>query len=173
MNLTTLERISPLDFDEIYAEMALAFPPEERRDREAARAILDDPRYALYHVVHEKERVGFLALWVLDTFTFLEHLVIYPAHRNKGLGGKVITLAKQRFSPFLLECEPPDTEMAARRLAFYRRCGLVQNAHPYLQPSYREGGNGVPLLLMTYPLALTAPTQTVRELYALVYKKDI
>jgi GNAT superfamily N-acetyltransferase len=113
-----------------------------------------------------------LGYWSLDDFTFLEHLAILPTHRNKGIGGGVIELAKKQLAPFLLECEPPETEIAARRLAFYRRCGLLQNDHPYIQPSYRENEEGVPLILMSYPTLLTNIEATVRAVYASAYGKD-
>ena len=170
--MITLEKISPADFDGVYDEMECAFPREERRDREAARAVLTDNRYSLCHVIKDRERVGFLGYWALDGFTFLEHLAIFPQHRNKGIGGDVIAHAKQALSPFLLECEPPETEIAARRLAFYRRCGLLQNDHPYIQPSYHGGEEGVPLILMSYPTMLTNPDATVRAVYASAYGKE-
>ena len=170
--MITLEKISPVDFDGLYDEMEHAFPHEERRDREAARAVLADERYSLCHVTRDGERVGLLGYWSLDGFTFLEHLAIFPQHRNKGIGKNVIELAKKHLSPFLLECEPPETEIAARRLAFYRRCDLLQNDHPYIQPSYHENEAGVPLILMSYPTTLKNPDATVRAVYASAYGKD-
>ena len=165
-----LEKIAAADFDGVYDEMEKNFIREERRDREAARALLADPRYSFCHVVDGDERVGFITLWSLRDRVFVEHFVTYEAYRNRGVGQRVLALLAGAYGKMVLEAEPPDTPFAARRLGFYGRCGFHENDLPYLQPPYRADDTGVPLILLSYPEPLSDPVATARELYETVYK---
>jgi len=162
--------IAACEFDSIYDAMTEAFPYEERRDRAVARALLAEPRYRIFHTVEEGVRVGFVTLWELDGLTFVEHFVTYPPYRNQGCGAAVIRLLQARYQGLVLEVEHPDTPLAARRQAFYRRCGFACNAYPYVQPSYHGGRAGVPLVLMSYPAALEDPASVKERLYREVYR---
>ena len=53
--------------------------------------------------------------------------------------------------PIVLEVEPPTTETARRRIAFYERNGFSLCERAYVQPPYRpwEETEGLTLLLMT------------------------
>ncbi len=158
------------DFDGVYDAMAETFPLAERRDREAARALLFEPRYRMLHTVQEGMRVGFVTVWELDGLTFVEHFVTYPMYRNKGCGARVIALLQARYPRLVLEAERPDTPLAARRLAFYRRCGFACNEYPYVQPPYHGEAVGVPLVLMSYPTVLENPASVKEKLYREVYR---
>ena len=164
-----LEKATHSDFDRIYAEMEANFVPEERRDRDEAYALLNCPAYTVYHVTDGEKQVGFVTVWELEDFAFIEHFVTYPAFRNQGYGARALELLKQRFDTIVLEVEPPIAQMQARRIAFYRRCGFVLNNYPYRQPAYRAGGTGVELILMSYPNALEDCEQAVRLIYERVY----
>ncbi|MBQ3063459.1 MAG: GNAT family N-acetyltransferase [Clostridia bacterium] len=159
------------DFDDIYEAMIEAFPYEERRDRAAARALLDEPAYRIFHTVRDGVRVGFITVWELGDIAFAEHFVTYPAYRNKGYGAQVIARLQGLYPQIVLEVEPPDTPLAARRMAFYGRTGFVANDYPYLQPSYHGARAGVPLVLMSYPEALVNPEAIAARLYKEVYKQ--
>lgn len=165
-----LIRVEKSEFAEIYAAMVEAFPLAERRPRAAAEALFSEPCYTLFHTVEDGVRVGFVSVWALDGTTFVEHFVTYPAYRGRGYGRLVLALLGEKYGSLVLEVEPPDTEMAARRIAFYRRAGFVTNDYPYIQPSYHGAGGEVPLLLMSFPDALTAPAETARLLYQEVYR---
>ncbi len=158
------------DFDAVYDAMEEAFPYEERRDREGARALLTEPCYYIFHAIKDGKRVGFITVWELEGFAFAEHFVIYPAYRNRGYGAEVMGLLQARYPYIVLEVEHPNTPLAARRLAFYGRLGFAVNEYPYLQPSY-HGGAGVPLVLMSYPVALSCPDEIKRRIYKEVYKQ--
>lgn len=159
------------EFDTVWAHMEESFPLAERRDKEDARALLSSKSYHLYHIEQADKRVGFIAVWSLGALSFVEHFAIYAEHRGKGFGSLALELAKSRFRHIVLEVEPPESEQARRRIAFYQRAGL--HLHPdfaYLQPSY-HGGEGVPLLLMSYPTPLPDPDTVARALYREVYRK--
>ena len=162
-------RIDPSEFDEIYRKMEAAFIREERRDPAPAKELLSHPRYALYHLEEQGDRVGFVAVWDLDGITFVEHLAIDEQHRNRGLGAAALELLKARFPRMVLEVEQPVTEIAARRIGFYERNGFCQNDYPYRQPSYREPGDEIDMILMTYPTPCTDCGNLVSKLYDVVY----
>ena len=168
-----LERAEKYDFAAIWGEMQKSFPHEELRREADAIAILDNPAYAIYHLIADGERVGFITLWELEGGVFGEHFVIYEAHRNRGLGGEAIDAVTARFGKMILEAEHPVSEIAARRLNFYRRHGFAVNPQTYFQPSYHEGEDDVPLALLSYPELLTddAFDRAVTEIYACVYQR--
>ena len=167
-----LEKLAAADFDGVYDEMEKNFIKEERRDREVARALLAEPRYTFYHVVDEGERVGFVTLWQLRDRVFVEHFVTYEAYRNRGVGKRALALLAERYGKLVLEAEPPETEMATRRLGFYGRCGFHENDLPYVQPPYRADEEEVPLILLSFPAPLSDPRATARELYETVYGRE-
>ena len=157
------------DFDSVYDAIESSFIPEERRDREDARRLMNEGRYTLLHVVDKEERVGFLTVWELEGFAFVEHFVTYEKFRNKGYGSAALELLKARYENIVLEAEPPDEGIAARRIAFYERCGFCRNKQYYLQPPYRKDASGVELVLMSLPAVPEDFDSVANEIYLKVY----
>ena len=168
----TLEQIQFSDFDTIYTQLENNFISAELRDYKDAKALLSNPCFSIYHVVEEDQNVGFVSIWNLDGFDFLEHFVIYEKYRNKGLGAKTLEVLKSSGKKLLLEAELPVDEIQKRRVAFYQRCGFVKNSFDYAQPPYRKSENAVPMVLMSYPGAVENVRKTVKELYQKVYNTD-
>ncbi len=168
-DLIRLSAVAPAEFDAIFDEMERSFPVCERRERTHARKLLDHPAYRLFHIEKDGKRMGFFALWLLSGFVFVEHFVIFSAYRNQGLGGQALTLLKAAHPALVLEAEPSDTELAARRLGFYARAGFLQNAYSYLQPAYRKGEPPVPLVLLSYPAPLADPAAVAAQIHRTVY----
>jgi ribosomal protein S18 acetylase RimI-like enzyme len=158
------------DFESVYVAMERSCPIEERRDKDKAKEVFSDENYTLWLARENGKDVGFITTWRLDGVTFGEHFVIYEEYRNMGYGSKVLALLEAQEGHVVLEVEHPITEMAARRIDFYERAGFCRNDYPYMQPSYREGGKGVPLILMSYPEPLESASKTASELYQKVYK---
>ena len=158
----------PHETEEVLAALEEAFVYEERRDRAAALAVMRDPRYRICMAQEGEETVGFITVWGLEGFCFAEHFVIYPQYRNRGLGSKVLAALQRAYARIVLEAEPPQGALQCRRLAFYRRNGFFENSIPYLQPSY-HGGEGVPLVLLSFPMPLQQPEREIREIYRCVY----
>ena len=165
-----LKQLDPRLTESVYGAMEEAFPREERRTREAHAALANEPRYKIYMAEKDGERVGFITVWELDSFTFADHFVIFPAHRNKGYGSAVLQALAAHYPALVLEAEPPEDPLKRRRLAFYRRNGFFENDYPYLQPSFHGPGAEVPLVLMSYPAPLPDPESTAQALYAQVYR---
>lgn len=167
-----LIKINDTEFDLIYKELEKNFIREERRDYCDARATLSDKRYAVYHISNNGDRVGFITLWELSDFIFVEHFVIYEQYRSLGYGGLALSLLKNEFEKIVLEAEPPINYIQKRRIAFYERNGFLINEVSYVQPSYHESEDGVPLMLMSYPSRLENIEKVIFEIYKTVYKKS-
>ena len=161
--------IHPCEFDHIYTEMEKNFILEERRDACDTRALLDEPRFTLYHMVDEDMHVGFVSTWWMGDFLFIEHLVTYEACRKRGYGRQTLDTLKEQGLPLVLEVEPPLTEFAKGRIEFYKKVGFHLNDYPYHQPPYRKGGTGVDMILMSYPQKLEDPKRIKNALYKTVY----
>lgn len=159
------------DFDSVYDALEASFIPEERRDREDAHRLMLAGKYTVFHVLDGDCRVGFLTVWELDGFAFVEHFVTYEKYRNCGYGSAALGLLKGRYDSIVLEAEPPTEGMPARRIAFYERNGFCRNKSFYLQPPYRATEAGVELVLMSYPTALDDFHGVAGEIYGKVYGK--
>lgn len=171
--------MSPEVYSQIWQIYEQAFPYEERRDTHEQQEIFKNKHYKIlpYFNQDQKEVLGFIALWDLPEFTFIEHLAIKHTCRNQGLGKELIQKvqkqAKQK--PLILEVEPPQTKLAKRRIGFYERVGFSLNKYPYKQPSYHAGGDSVSLCLMSFPIALSSEdfAKVRSTLYNHVYKQDV
>ncbi|MDR2935749.1 MAG: GNAT family N-acetyltransferase [Rikenellaceae bacterium] len=133
-----------------------SFPPQERRQLRTQRKVMDNPRYHFDLITDEGLFVGFVLWWGFDDIRYIEHLATSPRLRGKGCGRRIL----ERFvsgsdAPILLEVEHPTDEIGWRRIGFYRRAGFILNEYPYSHPPYKTGGEYVPLMLMTWPDALT------------------
>ena len=160
------------DFDAAYALLEASFPPVERRTQEGQRALFTRPEYRLLTCRADDKTLALLAEWRLHDFLFLEHFAVAPGSRGAGAGSRLLEqyLAEAN-APVILEVEPPQTEIAKRRIGFYQRHGLVLNAYAYLQPPLRAGAAPLPLMLMSRPHALDLAefAKVRRALYAAVY----
>lgn len=165
-----LIRAGKKDLPLIYEQMTQNFVIEEIRDFIDAQKVFDNEKYTIFHINENNINVGFMCIWTLQEFTFLEHFVVYQQFRCKGLGGLALDLLKNQSSPLVLECEPPITHMQIRRLNFYMRHGFHMYNFDYTQPPYRKHGVGCSLKLMsTQEIDFK---KTVKELYTEVYGVD-
>ena len=160
-------------FDKVYDKMTAAFPIEERRDCYDEKECLNNKFFNFFEIYDGEIPVGFTALWIFDAFVFIEHIAIDEDKRGGGYGSKTIELIKETFKkPIILEAEAPETEQQIKRIRFYERLDFKINAFDYMQPSY-HGGEGVPLLILSYPELLTQNdfdkflNQTRKEVYKL------
>jgi len=129
-----------------------AFPVDERRPTPEWRTLLchESPMRG-FTLEADRLFAGFITLWQLHGFVYGEHFAISETLRGQGLG---TTVFKEAFKmagthPLVIEVEPPHaSRQAARRIRFYRRCGMSLCRKPYLQPPYASGLRAVPLRLM-------------------------
>lgn len=157
------------DFNEVYSQMEESFPVCERRSYSEAKAVLSNQDYKLYHIEEDCKKIGFISIWQLNGFNFVEHFAIYSQFRNLGYGAKSLDFAKKQWAKLVLEAEPAITEIAKRRLTFYKRNGFCENQFKYMQPAYRDGEEDVELVVMSYPSLLDDSESVVKEIYKKVY----
>ena len=173
MKAFELRRVGRECFEDFYKLLEESFIPEELRAPEDAKEILDNLDFILYNITVDGRSVGYISTWRLSDVTFIEHFVMRREERGNGYGEMTVREICRLHGKLVLECEPRDDEIKTRRAAFYERCGFIENPIEYTQPSYREGYSEVPLMLMSYPVLLSEPENTVKELYKKVYRRDL
>lgn len=171
-----VEILENKDFDEMFDIMRSSFPPEERRSYEEQKALLSNPKFTIYVMRDENAIMGFITLWRLKGFDFIDHFAVSPSFRNQGIGSKLLSeLAARLGGRLCLEVETPENETAERRIHFYERNGFYLNRYPYTMPPMSEGKPPVPMLIMTSGGVIEEDEfEAVKnELYREVYHKTI
>ena len=132
--------------------MHTAFPAQERRDTHQQREYSDsNPLFCNNVIVEDGKPVGMISYWDMGDFYYIEHFAIDPSLRNGGYGKRVLESIQTKLQgPIDLEVEEPTEEMSIRRINFYKRLNFTLHEKPYMQPPYRTGDSGLPMLLMTY-----------------------
>ncbi|MDD9270082.1 GNAT family N-acetyltransferase [Bacillus sp. 3255] len=162
------------EFNQVFAIMKASFPESERRTYTGQKELLSEPYYRL---ITEKDGsnkiIAFVAVWEFPAFRFVEHIAVDPDVRGSGLGGQLMkALLEESRKPVLLEVEPPDTDLAQRRVDFYKRLGFQLNHFDYVQPPLQTGQPDLPLNIMSYPEPLTDAVFSAYKdtMYTHVYK---
>ncbi|MDR1415085.1 MAG: GNAT family N-acetyltransferase [Odoribacteraceae bacterium] len=127
-----------------------AFPPVERRDAgQLARVIARREAFFFNAIWSGEELSGLFAYWRLRDFYYLEHLAIFAPLRGQGIGHRALSLIADLLpGTRLLEVEPPDAPLPARRVAYYRRHGYEVLDKAYAQPPYDGRRPPFPLWIM-------------------------
>ena len=130
-----------------------AFPVDERRTREKQLGIVTGhpDSFFSFALVEDDEMVGLFSYWDFGKFAYGEHFAVDEQLRGRRIGER----AMRQFvgsvgKPVVIEVELPETEIARRRIGFYERIGYRLCGMPYVQPSYGEGQEALPLALMEY-----------------------
>jgi ribosomal protein S18 acetylase RimI-like enzyme len=169
-----IEKLKNQDFDQIYYLMEISFPSDEYRTNEEQKALLNNPAYSIYVLYDEVQDIkAFIAVWDFIKFAFIEHFAVHPEHRNGGVGAIMLNeLVELLGKTVCLEVEPPDTEIAGRRIGFYQRNNFFLNEYPYMQPPISPGKNAIRLFIMTSGSKVDEETfeQIKGTLYTKVYK---
>lgn len=160
-------------FEDFYAITEASFPKEERRTKEEfLRLAQFSEKYKIYSLLDGEHLVAFLTVWQFESFMFIDHFAVSATLRNKGIGAEFLkTVLSQSRLPFILEAELPETEIATRRLNFYKRNGFKENPFPYLLPPMQEGCEATAMHVLSYPKLLTeSEFKNIKEiLYREVY----
>lgn len=104
----------------IYTVYEKTFPVDERREKDQFLSLIENPACFIFALKEENQVVGYLILWELTDFYFLEHFEVFEEFRNRKLGSEILSQLKEKFSNIVLESEPSSLgEMAGRRINFY------------------------------------------------------
>lgn len=177
-----LSRYSPDRFEALWDIMECSFPPEELYRSEQLLQHMDHPVCSPVFI-HQKvtkatniisdKAIGALIAWDFPDFYFGEYLAILPEMRNRGNGEDLMYLLPDSLEkPILFECEPPKTDIARRRINFYRRCGYFVYDREYLMPALHPEDAPIPMHLMgggKNPLKNENLKEAVDLLYKSVY----
>ena len=148
---------SPADpgWDEAWAIYQNSFPQKEIRSLEDHLQALSDPHYTADGIWSDGRLIGILYYWTLRNMSISS---IWPFRPTCA----VPIWAAGYWRPFcrkagriVLEIDPPETEIAVRRLRFYERLGFVRNDYHYVHPSFQRPYEPHQLVLMSYPKAMT------------------
>nr|WP_315032618.1 GNAT family N-acetyltransferase [uncultured Chryseobacterium sp.] len=134
---------------EIYNSYISTFPIDEQRDKEQFMDLFSNPKVSFMSVVHDAEAIGYLILWKMSSFVFVEHFEVFEDFRSKKLGSQIVSHLTENYPDVILEIEPAElSEDAARRYSFYQRnnFSLIDTTH--IQPSYGEGKQSLKLWLL-------------------------
>ena len=146
------------DFARAWRLYKESFPVAERRRLNFHRRIMLRSIYHFDVVMDHNVFIGILLWWDFESVRYIEHLAVVPTLRGMQHGERILRrFLSESDMPVWLEVEPPDNELRNRRVGFYRRVGFTLNEHDYTQPAYEKSSQPVPLLVMTYPEAITEP----------------
>ena len=155
--MITLKRVSLND--NLYAWamelLAVSFPTEERRDDELQRQVMSHPDYRLQAIMDGDEPVGVVGYFDTPNFIYFENFCVEPDKRNSGYGSQTLKLLTSCGKTFILEAELPTNELTRRRVAFYKRNGMVENPYAHIQPHYRKTDFDLPLIVLSYEKQIT------------------
>lgn len=146
-----IEKLKIQNFDDIYALLKTSFPCDEYRAYDEQKSLLENPAYSIYVMYDEFQNIkAFIAVWKFDKFAYIEHFVVNNEFRNCGIGTNILKeIVELLGKTVCLEVEPPETEMASRRINFYKRNNFFLNEYPYIQPPMSKGKKAIPLFVMT------------------------
>ena len=175
MNIT-FKRVTDTGNDEyIFAEKLLveSFPTDEYREIEEQRKNVKNLENFHMNIIYSSTTpVGIISFWKFDTFTYVEHFAILPAHRNHGYGAAAIKKLIKEERTIILEVEKPTDETSRRRIAFYNRCGLMLCQKEYIQPAYRTDSNEIPMQLMSCGVEIEKEFEYIKSnIFHTVYGK--
>lgn len=155
------------------AELAEAFPANERKPLSAIERLMEQGRYAVQGLYDGEALLGYATLWMEPgdrSYVLLDYLGVTAARRNGGLGGEILRRLVARYagqSGILAEAECPvpgdDEEKNAirrRRIGFYERCGFT--------PAYEMATCGMRFLTLVGG-PLPADLKPVMTLHKAIY----
>lgn len=167
-----IELLNINDYDKVYVIMEQSFPCIEYRVYNEQYRLMSLSNYKIYVIKHDSDIIGFISIWLLSKYVFVEHFAINELYRGKGIGENLLRYIKDKYSYIILEVELPHDINSKRRINFYNKHGFKYNDYEYSQPPLRVDYPYLDLAIMSYPASLSNNEfkSIVDELYKIVYK---
>lgn len=158
------------ELGKFYKMLQKNFAEDEIRTEDSIYEMFKCGKLHILKIEYQGKECGYLSYYKLSDFYFVEHFVIDDAYKCRGIGGNALDLFSESHFPLILEAEPPENSIKARRIHFYERHGFCVVEREYIQPAYAADKSAVRLLLLSYPTLPKDIEATVREIYSYVYK---
>ncbi|SIQ36256.1 hypothetical protein SAMN05880574_11119 [Chryseobacterium sp. RU37D] len=146
-----LQVASPDDYRvrEIFDSYNSTFLEDERRDWNKFSLLFTHPNAKIISVLHNAKNIGYLIIWELSNFVFVEHFEVFEAFRNQKLGSDILKYLLEKQPRIILEIEPQHWgDDAKKRYSFYQKSGFDIIDEMYVQPSYGQGKKPLDLWLL-------------------------
>lgn len=166
-----LQITSPDDYriKQIFNSYIATFPEDERRDWYKFVRLFVHPKVKVLSVLNNTENIGYVIIWELSNYVFVEHFEVFSEFRNQKLGSRITDYLFKNYPRIILEIEPEHlNEDSKRRFSFYQRNGFSLIDEMYIQPSYGDGKKSIELWLLAnyFPENLK---DVKEEIYDIVY----
>lgn len=151
-----LLKITPSDSrlrEQVWRLYNESFPQYERRRISSHTRACEDNDFHTYIVVENGNLLALLFYWTYDRTIYIEHIAVNPLLRGRSIGSRLLSgfFEQHPGTDIILEIDPPVDDISRRRLAFYERLGFKNSGRVFRHPSYRRGGTGHDLLVLSYP----------------------
>ena len=124
-----LEKIEYNDIEAVESIYVEAFPKNERKPFSIILAHNESGAGSVLKIMLDGKMCGFFFTFFYGDLAMVDYFAVHKDYRNLGIGEIAISLLREEYSDkrIFLEIEDPgSSEMAARRLGFYKRCGFLQ-----------------------------------------------
>lgn len=155
----------------IYDSYCRTFAKAERRDESQFIDLFENEKVKVLSILNDSSFIGYLIVWELENFAFLEHFEVFEEFRSQSFGAEILNKLAEEHAHLILETETEHyNEDAPRRIKFYLKNGFQLISDSYAQPSYGEGKSSLELLLFANfkPESLERITENI---YDVVYGK--
>ncbi|MDL1913852.1 MAG: GNAT family N-acetyltransferase [Bergeyella sp.] len=170
MKFVRLDSFTDKKSKQIYRAYTRTFPEEERRDHARFLGLYRQPEVFIFGILEDIYFVGYIILWKLKDFVFVEHFEIFSTLRGKNYGSRVMQALQKKYDKITLEIEPPYLgSIAAKRLRFYEKNGFKVLSECYTQPSYIKEKPSVELYLLSNT-NFKNPEVIIKEIHSTVYR---
>ena len=157
METIRIETTEDSFFAPLWAIYNESFPRNERRSIDHQRAAFCSDRYRLDAFVEDDRVAGLAGYWDFPDYVYIEHLAIDSGLRGGGYGSRIVRELLERVGKtVILEIEPVEDEITARRLRFYEKLGFRANPYPHRQHKYHDDDpEGFGLTILSYPAEIS------------------
>ena len=128
-----------------------SFPVQERRSVDQLKCLIENQENMYFNSIEIEDTLcGFFVYWKIDDMYYMEYLSVFEDIRNMKIGQKLLEWIDSNLHGLrVFEVEPPVDEMTTRRVNFYKRNGYQVIDRTYVQPSYTEDMDELPLWIMS------------------------